>query len=215
MKNKFPILSIETSGELCSAALMIDEKTFFEMNILKKHVHSEKLIEMIDLILNSADITLKNLSFIAVSIGPGSFTGLRIGLTAAKSLAFGSGLPIVPVPTFNAFALQINEYSMNEEKFGIIRNASIDDFYYATFNSNLQSNNWNSEVKLIKKIELGVINQEIKIFGDKIANLKINNILGPYASNIAKWSYLFGSDLLTYNYDYLEPNYLKNFIAKV
>jgi tRNA threonylcarbamoyladenosine biosynthesis protein TsaB len=215
MKNNFPILSIETSSELCSAAVMSDEKTFFEMNILKKQIHSEKLLEMIDIILNSSKLSLKDLSFIAVSIGPGSFTGLRIGLTAAKSLAFGSNLPIVPVPTFSAFALQINDYISNGEKFGIIRNASIEDFYYATFNAGQPFKEWNSEVKLYKKTEIEKIDQNNKLFGDMVENLTIKHILGPNASNIARWSYFFGSDLLTYNYDYLEPYYLKNFIAKV
>src|SRR4030042_6611650 len=105
MKVQLPILAIETSGELCSTAVMLSEQSFVEMNILKKHVHSQKLFDMIDLVLKNANVELKDIACIAVSIGPGSFTGLRIGLSAAKGMAVGANLPIVPVPSFQALSL--------------------------------------------------------------------------------------------------------------
>lgn len=216
MRNNLPILGIETSGELCSVALMLNENTFFEMNILKKHVHSEKLIEIIDVVLKSADKELKNLSHIAVSIGPGSFTGLRIGLTAAKSLAFGANIPISTVPTFNALAMQISGFVKERSKFAIIRKASIDDSYVSICSADKNSFGLKLDVNLILSEQISTHIKNIdQLFGDSIVELNIANIIGPTAINICKWSYFFGKDLLTFDYDYLEPHYLKNFIVRV
>ncbi|MFA7422004.1 MAG: tRNA (adenosine(37)-N6)-threonylcarbamoyltransferase complex dimerization subunit type 1 TsaB, partial [Melioribacteraceae bacterium] len=111
MNNLFPILAVETTGEMCSVAIHLDQKNFIELNYLEKHIHSQKLINMVDSVLSQADVKLENIKAIAVSMGPGSFTGLRIGLAAVKGLAFGSSLGIIPVPTFDAYALQISEAS--------------------------------------------------------------------------------------------------------
>ncbi len=127
------ILAIETSNELCSAALVFDQNNFDERNILLKHVHSEKLIPAIDELLNSNKISAKDLTSIAVSIGPGSFTGLRIGLTAAKAIAFASDLPIIPVPTFSALALEISDYIKDNTEFFIINNANIEECYFSKY----------------------------------------------------------------------------------
>ncbi|MCK5458218.1 MAG: tRNA (adenosine(37)-N6)-threonylcarbamoyltransferase complex dimerization subunit type 1 TsaB, partial [Melioribacteraceae bacterium] len=110
MSEEKKILSIETSGELCSVALYFSEQKYDERNILMKHIHSEKLVPMIEELLNSNSVKTNELDWIAVSNGPGSFTGLRIGMTTAKGLAFASNLPILPVPTFDALSLQISIY---------------------------------------------------------------------------------------------------------
>ncbi|MEG8947079.1 tRNA (adenosine(37)-N6)-threonylcarbamoyltransferase complex dimerization subunit type 1 TsaB [Rosettibacter firmus] len=211
MNKIFPILAIETSGDLCSVAAMMDEKCFFEININQKHIHSEKIIDMIDYVISISKTELKNFSQIAVSIGPGSFTGLRIGLSVAKGLALGSNLPIVPVPSIDALALEISDFLINK-KFGILKSASLEDLYYATFESQNKFYKKLDDASLIKKESL---EEKIKgfdiIFADKefVSNVRI--ISGPRAIYIAKWSYLFGQELLTYDYDYLEPYYLKQF----
>ncbi|MBI1939095.1 MAG: tRNA (adenosine(37)-N6)-threonylcarbamoyltransferase complex dimerization subunit type 1 TsaB [Ignavibacteriales bacterium] len=216
MKNPFPILAIETSGTLCSVALLLDEKKYHEINILDKHVHSEKLLEMIDAILKMSGRQMRDLSHIAVSNGPGSFTGLRIGLSAAKGLAFGASLPIIPVPTFAALALQISNFISAGEKFGIIKNASVEDAYYSEFIFDGKDVNTVETVQLIHKNDLKEKAKNLKfLFGDQIANFEVRETIGPHAYYIGLWSYLFGKDLLIFDYDYLEPNYLKKFIAKV
>ncbi|MDQ7815696.1 MAG: tRNA (adenosine(37)-N6)-threonylcarbamoyltransferase complex dimerization subunit type 1 TsaB [Melioribacteraceae bacterium] len=216
MKNIFPILGIETSGELCSVALMLNETTFYEFNILEKHIHSKKLLEMIDNLLKSAEIELKDISQIAVSIGPGSFTGLRIGLTAAKGLGLGGNIPLTPIQTFNAMALQISEYLQKDSRFIILRNASIEDLYFAEYLYDGNVCSPLSEVFLLKKDEL---NKKLVwgnlIFSDLESNNGVKKIVSPGAAHICKYAYLFGQDLLTFDYDYLEPFYLKQFIARV
>ena len=123
------ILSIETSGELCSVCLSYEYNKYDERNILMKHIHSEKLIPMIDEILSSNKISTNELDCLAVSVGPGSFTGLRIGMTAAKGIAFASNLPIVPVPSLGALSLEISETLPVGITFCIINNANIEECY--------------------------------------------------------------------------------------
>lgn len=211
-----PILGVETSGELCSVALMLGEKSLVEFSYLQKYIHSEKLVEMIEAVTTRSNVDLKQTKTIAVSIGPGSFTGLRIGLSAAKGLALGANLPIVPVPTFSAYAMQLAEYLSEGEEFGIVGNASLEEVYYAEFKKKNNKVEAISELKLIEKTSLeSMRNKPCKIFGDVIMNDVIKEPLGATASSICKWAYLFGKDLVTFNYDYLEPNYFKKFIPKV
>ncbi|MEW6701378.1 MAG: tRNA (adenosine(37)-N6)-threonylcarbamoyltransferase complex dimerization subunit type 1 TsaB, partial [Bacteroidota bacterium] len=133
MNETLPILAIETSGDLCSAAVLLGEKNFVELNYLQKHIHSQKLIDIIDAVLKNANVELKQIKSIAVSMGPGSFTGLRIGLSAVKGIAFGAGLPIIPVPTFDAYAFNIARVLPDGSKFIIAINANIDELYFEKF----------------------------------------------------------------------------------
>lgn len=216
MNTGLPILGIETSGELCSVALMVNEKNFYQFNILEKHIHSKKIINLIDLLLKEADIELAKLSHIAVSIGPGSFTGLRIGLTTAKGIGFGSNLPIVPVPTFDAMALQVSEFIPDNSNFAIVKNASMEDLYFARYSYDGRVIRTINELSLMKKnqVEQIVTYQEL-IFSDVDLNISYKKVIGPDGYNICRYSYLFGKDLLTFDYDYLEPFYLKQFLTRV
>lgn len=215
MKDIFPILGIETTSELCSVALMINEKTLYEFNILEKHIHSKKLLGMIGDLFKSAELDLKNVIQIAVSMGPGSFTGLRIGLSAAKGLGLGANIPITPVHTFNALALQISEYLDKDSQFVLLRNASIDDAYFAEYKYNGNLCISLTDVSLVKKEELQTrITGKNLIFSDLELNSEVKRVVGPDAAHICKYAYLFGKDLLTFDYDYLEPFYLKHFIFR-
>jgi len=206
------ILAIETSGELCSVSLSYEYDKYDERNILMKHIHSEKLIPMIDDVLSSNKITTDQLDIISVSAGPGSFTGLRIGMTAAKGIAFASNLPIVPVPSFAALSLEISESLPIDLTFCIVNNANIDECYFAKFKNEVSGPISIEDVKLLQKSDLDkeIINSDL-IFGNLTSLKETKKISSARASYIAKWTYLFGQDLLTFDYDYLEPNYLKNF----
>ena len=133
MDNLLPLLAIETSGDICSAAIMLGENSFVEMNYLQKHIHSKKLIDIIDTILKTAELEINDLNAIAVSGGPGSFTGLRIGYSSAKGLAFGANKGIIPVPSFDAFAMQISENLIPGTEFIIANKAGSEEYYTGKF----------------------------------------------------------------------------------
>jgi len=100
------ILGIETSTKICGVALLKDDTWVADYHLNQKNVHASQITKLIEAVLNHGRIEASELSAIAVSIGPGSFTGLRIGLSVAKGLALGSDTPIVAVPTFDALAYQ-------------------------------------------------------------------------------------------------------------
>jgi tRNA threonylcarbamoyladenosine biosynthesis protein TsaB len=104
-RSTMKILSIETSTMLGGVAI-VDEKTGLvaETRLNVKTTHSERLMSVIDHVLHQSEMDLESIDAFAVAIGPGSFTGLRIGLSTAKGLSYATGKPIVAVPTLEAFA---------------------------------------------------------------------------------------------------------------
>ena len=215
MKEFKPILAIETSDELCSTAIMLTEDSFAEMNFQKKFVHSEKLMPMISDLLKNADTDLENVGAIAVSMGPGSFTGLRIGLTIAKGLSVGRNIPIIPVPTFDALALQLSSILPSETEFIIANNANINEIYYAKYKSDGKRYQVISETSLMDKSEFNSIDNGGSLhFGNYSTEKNLFKSSSPNAIAIAKWAYIFGKDLVTFEHDLLEPNYLKDFEVK-
>lgn len=98
------ILGIETATDVCSTALVHHGTVVGEQSLTEKNVHSEKLLLLIDQLLHKSTLLKKQLDAVAVSIGPGSFTGLRIGLSTAKGLALALDIPLLAVPTLDAVA---------------------------------------------------------------------------------------------------------------
>lgn len=98
------ILAIETATAVCGSAVVENERILGERSIEAPQMHSEKIMGLIDEVLTSARIGLKDIDAIAVSIGPGSFTGLRIGLSVAKGLSFTCEKPLTAVSTLRALA---------------------------------------------------------------------------------------------------------------
>lgn len=93
------LIAIETSTDICSIAYIQDGKC---ENIIEEKIprqHAEKLPLFYNELVNQSKLKLPDIDAIAVSIGPGSFTGLRIGLSYAKGLAYSHKKPIIPVPT--------------------------------------------------------------------------------------------------------------------
>jgi tRNA threonylcarbamoyladenosine biosynthesis protein TsaB len=129
------ILSIETATELCGTALIHKGECIVQKSVAEKNIHSERLLVLIDEVLKQAQIEVKALDGIAVSIGPGSFTGLRIGLSAAKGLAYAQSLPLLAVPTLDSIAEEA--VRMNAAKEGDVICALIDakrdEAYYAFY----------------------------------------------------------------------------------
>ena len=107
MKN---IIAVETSSDICGISFISNGKCLktIEENSNRKHI--EKIPLFYDSLKKDIGFELSDVSAIAVSIGPGSFTGLRIGLSFAKGLAFSNSLPMIPVSTMMSLAFSCNSY---------------------------------------------------------------------------------------------------------
>lgn len=101
------ILGIESSSLVASVAVVTDDVMTAEYTVNFKKTHSQTLLPMIDEVVNMLGIELDSVDAIAVSGGPGSFTGLRIGSATAKGLGFAMKKPLVQVPTVDAMAYNL------------------------------------------------------------------------------------------------------------
>lgn len=101
------VLAIETATSVCGAAVASGGVIRSLAEVDGKNIHSDRLLPFIEDALEEAGIPLAAIDAIAVSIGPGSFTGLRIGLSVAKGLVYATGKPLVAVPTLEALAFRI------------------------------------------------------------------------------------------------------------
>jgi len=98
------VLAIETSTPLGGVAVLADAGLLAARAVEVKGAHAPRLMQVVETVLDDAGLALDALAGIAVSVGPGSFTGLRVGVATAQGLARGAGLPLFPVPTLEAVA---------------------------------------------------------------------------------------------------------------
>jgi tRNA threonylcarbamoyladenosine biosynthesis protein TsaB len=101
------VLGIDTSTEYGSVGIVHDDVVVAEYALKKKETHSTRLLPAIEELLTVAGMTFAEIDGVAVTRGPGSFTGLRVGLSTVKGLVFASGKPVVGVPTLDALARNI------------------------------------------------------------------------------------------------------------
>lgn len=97
------ILGLDTSGETCSAALLVAGRLTQRLERAPRR-HGDLILDMFASLLEERNLTLKDLDAIAFGRGPGSFTGVRIAVAVAQGVAFGAGLPTLPVSTLAALA---------------------------------------------------------------------------------------------------------------
>lgn len=101
------ILALESSGLVASVAIVTEDRLIGEYTTNFKKTHSQTLLPMMDALLKMTGITVEEMDAIAVSGGPGSFTGLRIGAATAKGLGLALGKPIISVPTVDSIAYNL------------------------------------------------------------------------------------------------------------
>ena len=104
------ILVIDTSGPVCGTAVLDGEKVYSEFTAQNRNTHSASLMPMIEAALNAAGSKLEDLDAVAAVTGPGSFTGVRIGVATAKGLAHGAGLPCIPVDALEALSMSAGDF---------------------------------------------------------------------------------------------------------
>jgi len=145
-----PILCIDTTTEACSVALSTNQLDpaveLLTRYQLAPRRHAELVLAMVDEVLNEAKLTLEQLDAIAVTVGPGAFTGVRLGIAVAQGLAFAAALPIIPVGTLDTLARAaveqqlFNPSVLESRSIAVAIDARMNQVYWGCF-STLQQHN--------------------------------------------------------------------------
>ena len=104
------LLAIDTSGPVCGVALLTEEGVRYECTVQNKLTHSVNLLPMIDAAFTACGLTIAEMDRLAVTVGPGSFTGVRIGVSTLKGLAHGADKPCVAVDALEAMAAGVGAF---------------------------------------------------------------------------------------------------------
>ena len=216
------ILNIETSTKACSVALHKNgELIVYREDVTANFSHSEKLLKFISELFSDAKLSLSDLDAIAVSMGPGSYTGLRIGVSTAKGLCYGLDIPLISISTLKAMSFGM-ALEIKADLYCPMIDARRMEVYSAFFDIN------NTEVR---KIQADIINEnsykkelekKVVFFGDGseklIEKIKDKNAIfvsdiHPSAKNMGLLSYQKFTKSLFEDLAYFEPFYLKDFVA--
>ena len=216
------ILNIESSTKACSVALHNNgELIVCKEDVTANFSHSEKLLKFISKLFSDAKLSLSDLDAIAVSMGPGSYTGLRIGVSTAKGLCYGLDIPLISISTLKAMSFGM-ALEIKADLYCPMIDARRMEVYSAFFDIN------NTEVRKIQadiidehsyKLEL---DKKVVFFGDgsekikekiKHENAMFVSNFHPSAKNMGLLSYQKFTKSLFEDLAYFEPFYLKDFVA--
>jgi tRNA threonylcarbamoyladenosine biosynthesis protein TsaB len=222
------ILQIETATTSCSVALAIDGNVLAFKQVNERNIHAEVITLFIDELITTAALTYNDLDAIAVSCGPGSYTGLRIGVSTAKGLCFALNKPLIAIETLEAMAYGIiDEKIMSVDK-DVLLCPMIDarrmEVYCALFNTDgLKVRATAADIIDEHSFNELLNNHKILFFGDGAD--KCEAVLGANSNAQFLPGFVNSATFLTQKaaekFDkkefedvaYFEPYYLKDFIA--
>ncbi len=217
------ILNIESSSTNCSVSLALNGKLVCKReNNSENFSHSTKLHHFIAEVLKKSNLSTEALSAIAVSKGPGSYTGLRIGVSAAKGLCYALDIPLISVSTLLTLAKKV------KIKKGLIIpviDARRDEVYSAVFDASykfiddakpqiITKNSFQELSKNNRLYFIGTGQEKCKRLIKKTSNLifsRLNNL--PSSSEMSQISFEKFSNSNFEDIAYFEPDYLKNFLS--
>lgn len=217
------ILGIDTSTMAANVAVLQDDKLICEYTINTKKTHSQKLMPMIENMLKLSDIEVKDIDAIGICVGPGSFTGLRIGMATAKAMAHVNNIPLIGVNSLEILGANMN---FCNKKICSILDAQRNQVYTCKYIIEENKSRALEEIS-IKPIddlleELNATNEEWVIVGEavykykeKIENISNITISSP-VNNITKASSLcivarnkFEQNVEIYNCYNINPMYIR------
>jgi tRNA threonylcarbamoyladenosine biosynthesis protein TsaB len=214
------ILNIETSTKNCSVALAKDGEKLVSREIAEMgYSHAEKLHVFIEEILSEANLQFSALDAIAVSQGPGSYTGLRIGVSAAKGLCYALNIPLIAVDTLEILASQI---SIEKGLIVPMIDARRMEVYAAIFDKNHQKIR-KTKAEILTVDSFSELKETIYFIGDSSQKAKtilqkenfifVENVIYPSAKQMTKKSYTLFTNNHFEDVAYFEPFYLKDFFS--
>lgn len=213
------ILNIETATKNCSVSLAKDGQTIICKEIAELgYSHAEKLHVFIAEIIKEVGISMSDLKAIAVSQGPGSYTGLRIGVSAAKGFCYALEIPLIAIDTLTSLANQVKH---NDGLIVPMIDARRMEVYSAIFNSNKE---------IIREVQAEILTEEsfanqteiIYLIGDSNEKAKsvltksnfifLDEIVFPSANEMSAISHQKFQNNDFVDVAYFEPYYLKDFM---
>lgn len=213
------ILNIETATKNCSVSVAKDGKTIACNELADEgYSHAEKLHVFIEEVITNAGISVQDLAAIAVSQGPGSYTGLRIGVSAAKGLCYALNIPLIAVDTLQTLASQAE---VTDGKIIPMLDARRMEVYSAIFNSDLTIDRA-IKAEIIDENSFQEYTDKLYFIGDCADKCKpvltkenfifLESIKYPSANAMSKISYDKYQKSDTVDVAYFEPYYLKDFM---
>ncbi|MBL6962391.1 MAG: tRNA (adenosine(37)-N6)-threonylcarbamoyltransferase complex dimerization subunit type 1 TsaB [Bacteroidetes bacterium] len=131
------ILHIETATDICSVALSEKNQLIDYVTLYEKNIHSAKLTTIMDELMKRSSISYSNLAAVSVSKGPGSFTGLRIGVSLAKGICYGIQKPLMGINTLQSLVSALKRNTeLADENICSLLDARNNEVYYAVYDKN-------------------------------------------------------------------------------
>ncbi len=218
------ILCIETATRSCSVALAKDGSLLhFKEELSEKYSHSEQLTPFIESLLQEQGVALADLDAIAVSKGPGSYTGLRIGVSTAKGLCYALNKPLIKVSTLEAMASGMEKKHPNKIYSPMI-DARRMEVYTAFFQSGKQLTDIEAHIIEADSFSKMLEQEEVVFFGDGADKCQelivhVNAIfvtdIYPSAKDMVALAEKAFAQQQFEDVAYFEPYYLKNFVVGV
>ena len=208
------LLGIESSSRKLSVGLMKD-KIFSELSSEKINDTANSLPILSKQIINKALLSFEDLDAICISAGPGSFTGLRIGMSYAKGIALALNIPIIPISTFDSLA-----HDNTVKKLSVLIYSHGNTFYICEYNLDNGKLSKSTEPKVILKENVLKLSHNIVFNGPQniFEDLKEHNLNIEFkelsVENIIKISQKNFRLLKTKSFDNLVPEYVGNFEVK-
>lgn len=219
------ILQIDTATEVCSVSLSLDGQVIHKMEATEPNLHASKLTVFIDELLRNAKWSYADLSAVAVSKGPGSYTGLRIGVSTAKGLCYALDIPLLAVNTLaSMFKGYASTYGLADNSLYVpMLDARRMEVYMMVYNHHGEVLQPTEAVIMDVDTFQPFANQKIILFGS--GALKLKDLYSQSAPVQVDTSYKHSSSYLAESafekfekqdfedLIYFEPFYLKEFIA--
>ncbi len=130
------ILSIDTSSNVCGVSILDDNKLICKLDTMAINSHSETLMPMINNALNKANLKIDNINLIVCDIGPGSFTGIRIGTATVKAFRDSKNVDLVGITSLECLARQLSDTISNNSLICSMIDCKNDNCYFALYQKN-------------------------------------------------------------------------------